>query len=103
MKKSISKKEAEKQIEEFFEHIKEKTPEQVKKIKKLAMSHNIKLQNKRHTFCDKCFRPYKTPSIRIKKGIVTITCEKCGHASRWKMTKKPLMPLDEADEEDCGC
>ena len=47
MNKKISKKDAGKQIEEFFKHIEEKTPEKIKKIKRLAMRYNIKLGNKR--------------------------------------------------------
>ena len=67
------------------------------------MSYNIKLVNKKRTFCDKCFRPYKTPGIRVRKGFVTMICDKCDHISKWKMTKKPLMPIDKSDEEDCDC
>ena len=103
MKKTISKKEAQKQIEEFFENVKQKTAEGVKKIRTLAMAHNIKLGSKKKPFCDKCFKPYITPSIRINKGIVTMTCDKCGHICKWKMTKAPLMPIDEKDEDDCEC
>ena len=103
MKKSISKKEAQNLIEEFFENIKEKKSEEVKKIRILAMAHNIKLGNKKKTFCDKCFKPYVGPSIRVNKGIVSITCDKCGHLSKWKMTKEPLMPINEKDDEDCEC
>jgi RNase P subunit RPR2 len=85
MKTKISKKEVEKQINEFFADIKNKTPKQVKKIKKLAMSKNIALKQLRKKFCKKCFSPYKTPKIRIKNKIKTITCENCQYVSRWKL------------------
>jgi RNase P subunit RPR2 len=101
MKKSLSKKEAEKQIEEFFHHIREKTPKDVKKIKRLAMSYNIKIGTKRKVFCKKCLRPFKEPGIRIKNGIVTFTCEFCKHQNRWKFKDRPELP--EGDEEGCGC
>ena len=103
MKKSFSKKETEKKIEEFFHRIKDKTQKDIRKIKRLAMSHNIKMGNKKKTFCKKCFHPYIEPSIRINKGIVNITCEKCGHISRWKLTKEPIMPINEDGEIGCAC
>lgn len=103
MKKSFSKKETEKQIEEFFHQVKDKNQKDIKKIKRLAMSHNIKLGNKKKTFCKKCFHPYIEPSIRINKGIVNITCEKCEHSSRWKLTKEPIMPINENGEIGCSC
>lgn len=84
MKKELSKKEAKKEIEEFFSHIKEKTAEEVKKIKRRAMSHNIKLGDKRKLFCKKCLSPYKEPSVRIKNDIITMTCDTCNHKNRWK-------------------
>lgn len=85
MKKKISKKEAEKQIEEFFYHISEKKPKEVKKIKKLAMSYNIKLGERRKLFCKGCFHPYIQPSIRIKNDIITTICENCKNKARWKL------------------
>ena len=72
MKKTISKAEAKEQIKEFFEDIKDKSPKDVKKIKKLAMSHKIPLKDKRKLFCNKCMSPHKDPSIRVKKGLIRI-------------------------------
>ena len=85
MKKSFSKTEAEKQIAEFFNHIKEKTPKDIKKIQRLAMSYKIKLGERRKTFCKKCFFPYNNPKIRIKKNIKSIVCKNCRYISRWKL------------------
>jgi RNase P subunit RPR2 len=86
MKKVISKEKAKKEIEEFFSNIKEKTPKEIKKIKRLAMSYNIPLKEKRKLFCKKCLTPYSgNEKIRIKKGIKSIVCGNCGYQSRWRM------------------
>ena len=83
--KKLSKTEAKKQIQEFFIDIKDKTPKEVKKIKRLAMNHNIALCNLRKKFCKKCFSPYKNPKMRIKNNMKSVTCENCGYVSRWKV------------------
>ncbi len=83
--KKIPKKEAKKQIEFFFKNLKDKSAKDVKKIKKLAMSHNISLKSKRKLFCKKCLIPFNEPKIRIKKGMKTIKCENCGFVNRWKI------------------
>ena len=85
MKPKLSKTEAQERIKDFFSHIKHKTPEEVKKIKKLAMSHNIKLGDKKKLFCKKCLSPYLKPSISIKNDFITIECEKCNNRNRWKL------------------
>jgi len=85
MKKELSKKQAEKQVEEFFSDLKDKTSKEVKKIKTFAMSYNIKLGEKRKLFCKKCFSPYIEPSIKIKKEMITLTCDSCEHKNRWKV------------------
>jgi len=83
--KKISKTEAKKQIQEFFENIKNKTPKEIKKIKKLAMKYNLPLKEKRKLFCKKCLAPYKNPKIRIKNKMKIITCQECGYVNRWKV------------------
>jgi len=85
MPKKISKREVEKQIEEFFLNIKDKTPKEVKKIKKLAMNFNLSLKERKKTFCKKCLSPYKTPKIRIKNKIKSVVCENCRYVSRWRI------------------
>lgn len=87
MPKKISRKEAEKQISEFFLNIQDKTPKEVKKIKRLAMKFNIPLRDKRRSFCKKCFYPHKTPKIRIKTGVKRVMCKECGYENRWKIKK----------------
>ncbi|RKX82079.1 MAG: hypothetical protein DRP57_10665 [Spirochaetes bacterium] len=85
MNKKISKTDAEKIINEFFKNIQNKTPKEIKKVKKLAMSKNIALKEKRKLFCKKCLTPYKNPKIRIKNKLKSITCNNCNYISRWKM------------------
>ena len=103
MKKSLSKSEAQKQIEEFFHHIKNKKSEEVKKIKKFAMSYSIKLGERRKTFCKKCFHPYIDPSIRIKNDKISLTCEFCNTTSGWKFDEKHLPQIGGSHEEECDC
>lgn len=73
-------------IDKFFENIEEKTKEEVKKIKKLAMSNNIRLTEKRKKFCKHCY----SPKLKVKKieGLrKTIECRECGKISRWRIKK----------------
>lgn len=84
MNKKFSKKEAEKEIENFFNEIKDKSPKEIKKIKKLAMSYNIPLKEKRKLFCKKCFGAYSgKEKIRIKNRKKIIECGKCGEKGGW--------------------
>ena len=85
MVKKISQSKAKKQIQEFFSDIKDKTPKDVKKIKRLAMKKNIHLKELRKKFCKKCFISYKNPKIRIKNKIKTTTCENCGYIMKYKI------------------
>ena len=101
MKNKLSKTEAKEQIQEFFNHVKEKTPEEIKKLKKLAMSYNIKLGDKRKLFCKKCLMPYKHPSIKIKNDFTTITCENCEYKNRWKFKGNLNLGIKKEVEECC--
>ena len=83
--KKLSKKETEEEIKDFFQDIQNKTPEEVKKIVKMAMSHNIKLGQFKKTFCKRCLAPYRNPKIRIKRSIKSVRCENCDNISRWKI------------------
>ena len=85
MNKKISKTDAKEIIDEFLKDIKNKSSLEIKKIKKLAMSKNISLKEKRKLFCKKCLIPYKNPKIRIKNKLKSITCKNCGYISRWKL------------------
>jgi RNase P subunit RPR2 len=86
MKKGLTKKQAEKEIEEFFKNIYKTKPgaKEIKKIKRLAMKYNIKLKENRKTFCKKCFSTrLKTKSVKDK--IKRVKCSDCGYFSRWKI------------------
>jgi RNase P subunit RPR2 len=86
MKYKISKKQAEEKIKEFFENIKNKTPKEVKKIKRLAANKKIPLKEKRQLFCKKCLTPYSgKEKIRIKSEKKSVVCLNCGYISRWKI------------------
>lgn len=87
MTKKLSKKEVENQIKTFFSNIKNKSPREIKKIKKLAMSKNIHLGEYRKLFCKRCFSVFKFPKIRIKNKVKIVVCENCGYKSRWKLKK----------------
>jgi RNase P subunit RPR2 len=87
MVKKRSKKEIEKEINHFFSNISNKTPKEIKKIKRLAMSKNVPLGEYRKYFCKKCFNVFKMPKIKIKNKMKIIVCENCGYVSRWKIVK----------------
>lgn len=88
MKKTLNKKEVEEKIKEFFEKIGEMAAEDVKKIKKLGMSFNIRLGELRKNFCKNCYVPCipgVTCEVRIKKGLKSVKCKLCGKRNRWKL------------------
>jgi len=84
MNKKLSKIEARKKIEEFFKDVENKSPNEIKKIKKLAMRHNIKLGEKRKKFCKRCYSPW-LKVIGVKNKIKRVLCEDCGNVMRWKI------------------
>jgi|TARA_Y100000310_G_C20170770_1_gene573551 RNase P subunit RPR2 len=85
MIKKISKTKAREKVEKFFSNIKSKSPKEIKKIKKISASYNIKLGNKKKLFCKKCLAPYIDSKTRINKKTKIITCGKCKSVSRWKL------------------
>ena len=85
MRKKISKVQAKEKINQFFSNINSKTQKDVKKIKKIAMSHNLKLKEKKKLFCKKCLTPYMNPKTRIKKNVKIMVCRNCNYVSKWKI------------------
>ena len=83
--RKLSKQEIQEKIQEIFSS--NPSPKQIKKIKKLAMSKNIKLGNLRKKFCKKCYSFFNTNNseIKIKKDFKITRCRKCGYLSRWKI------------------
>jgi RNase P subunit RPR2 len=86
-KKKLSKKEIEEQIKQIFFKKAFPTPKEIKKVKRLAMSKNIKLGDLRKKFCKKCliFLTPNNSEIRIKKPIKLIKCKSCNYVSRYKL------------------
>ena len=82
--KKLSKAEAKERVEEFFKEVKDKSPKEIKKIKKLAMSYNIKIGDKRKKFCKKCYSP-KLKVIGVKNKVKKNKCEGCENISRYKL------------------
>ena len=84
MKSKLTKSQAEAKIGEFFESIKDKEKEQVRKIKRLAMHYKIRLGEKRKTFCQKCFS-VNLKTLGIKNNVKRVKCLECGKIYRWKL------------------
>ena len=84
MEKKLSRKEAEKLIEDYFSN-KNLDKEKTRKIKRLAMKHNIKLKKYRKRFCKKCYSDTGKVKSRINNGYKTTECVECGFKSRWKI------------------
>ncbi|PIN90904.1 hypothetical protein COU60_01010 [Candidatus Pacearchaeota archaeon CG10_big_fil_rev_8_21_14_0_10_34_76] len=87
MKKKITKKEAQDRIIEFFRQAEEIEPKNFRKIKRLAMSYNIKLGNYRKIFCKECYSDirYHKGKVRIKNMHKIVECSKCGFLNKWKI------------------
>ncbi len=81
-----SKTESKKEIQRFFEEIKNKTPKEVKKIKRLAMKYNLPLKEKRKLFCKYCSTPYVgSEKVRIKDKMKSVECSRCRKVAKWKI------------------
>jgi hypothetical protein len=75
MKKELSKTEAKKEIDDFFKRI-EFTPDELRKVKRLAMKYNLKFGEHRKRFCKFCLFPLKG-KISVTKTQKTIICSHC--------------------------
>ena len=84
--KKLSKTETEKKIKDFFEGLNNKSAEEIKKIKRLAMAQSISLKELKKKFCKKCLVPYSgNEKIRIKNKIKSVECKNCKYKSRYKI------------------
>jgi len=83
MKIELNKTQAKEKIEQFFSKS-DFTPEQLKKIKQLAMKFNIKLGSHRKMFCKKCLSPLKG-NISITKPYKIVICKHCNSRNRIKI------------------
>lgn len=84
MKKELNKTQAKESIERFFSKS-DFTPEQLKKIKRLAMKFNIKLGDKRKLFCKKCLHPL-AGKLSLTKTHKTIECKFCGFRNKVRVS-----------------
>ena len=80
----LNRKQVEEKIDKFFSDIGGKSQEQVRKMKKLAMSQNVKLKEKRKFFCQRCYST-KLKTLGIKNKIKRVQCGECGKIARWKI------------------
>jgi RNase P subunit RPR2 len=83
MRGDINKTQAKEKIEQFFS--KPFTPEQLKKIKRLAMKSNIKLGDKRKFFCKKCLSPL-AGKLSITKTHKTVECKFCSFRNKVRIS-----------------
>ena len=83
MKKEMSKTQAKEKIEQFFS--KPFTPEQLGKIKRLAMKFNLKLEGKRKLFCKKCLNPL-AGKLSVTKTHKTVECKSCGFKNKVRIS-----------------
>ncbi|MBU0760386.1 MAG: hypothetical protein KJ600_01625 [Nanoarchaeota archaeon] len=82
MKTKLLKHEAREKIEEFFSR-KDFKPEEVRKIKRLAMKFKIELKGKKKLFCKKCLSRLKGKT-RVGKSHKTVECGECGYKNRFR-------------------
>ncbi len=83
MKRELNKTETKESIEKFFS--KPFTPQQLKKIKRIAMKFNIKLRDKRKLFCKKCFNPL-AGKLSITKTHKTVECKHCNYKNKVRIS-----------------
>jgi len=85
MKKVQKREEAKQMIESFFKEISNKTPVEIKKIKRVAMKFKIPLKEHKKKYCKKCFTHFLLEYIRIKRNFLSQKCKQCGYLSKWKI------------------
>ena len=85
MTKKLTKQEINEKIATIFSN--NPTPFEIKKIKKLAQSRNVKITEYKKLFCNKCLTFFTTTnnSVRIKKPYKIITCLTCKYKNRRKL------------------
>ncbi|MFA5856669.1 MAG: hypothetical protein WC867_04875 [Candidatus Pacearchaeota archaeon] len=83
--KNLSKSEIQERISKTFSSNPSK--EDIRKIRNLAMSKNVKIKEHKKKFCKKCFTLFNSSNsqIRIKNSLKIIHCLKCGYISRYKL------------------
>ena len=80
MKKELNKTQAKEKIDKFFQDS-NFAPEQLKKIKRIAMKFNIKLGAYRKLFCKKCLHPI-AGKLLITKSHKIVECKHCNFRNK---------------------
>ena len=83
--KGYSKTEAQKNIDSFFQRALF-TAAELRKIRRLAMTHRIRLGEYRKRFCQKCYSQLQD-RLSLTKTHKTITCKSCGWKNKQKFIK----------------
>jgi len=84
MKTTLSKTEVQKKIDELFKR-NSFSPEEVKKIKRLAMHYKIKLKDYRKSFCKSCLHKLEG-KIRMSKTHKIVECKYCNYRNKFKLS-----------------
>jgi RNase P subunit RPR2 len=82
--KYFTRKEAQHKIALFFQngHLESK---EIKKIKRISMTHRIRLGEYRKRFCKKCFSDLMNGKRKISKEKVIVICKKCNFKNQYKI------------------
>ena len=80
----LNKTQAKEYLDEFFKNIKTQNQETIRKAKKLAMHHRIRLGDKKNLFCNLCFSP-RLKIKKITKSQITKECRDCENLIRFKI------------------
>lgn len=84
MKTKLNKTQAKERIERFFSKG-NFSPDELKKIRRVAMKFNIKLGGKRKLFCKKCFNPI-SGKLSITKTHKTVECKFCKFKNKVRLS-----------------
>jgi len=84
MKTPLNKKQAIEKINSFFEKS-DFSPDELKKIKRLAMKYKIRLKEKRKSFCKKCLNALKGKT-RINNKSKSVVCKYCNYKNKFKLS-----------------
>jgi predicted Zn finger-like uncharacterized protein len=85
----VKSKKSRQEIEEEIKHLllNNPLPNKIKKLKKLAMSKNVKLGKFKRLFCKKCYSLFnsKNSEIRIRDNFKMVKCKNCNKIHRWRI------------------
>ncbi|MFH1802079.1 MAG: hypothetical protein ABH864_01350 [archaeon] len=83
-----SRSEAREEIELFFRR-RDFCPEEVRKIKKVAMRFRIRLADHKRRFCKRCLSKLDGLT-KVSKAYKSVECQKCGFKNKFRLaSSKP--------------